>query len=344
MVAVAACGSDIEVKEDGLYALLKTSKGDMLVRLEFEKAPVAVGSFVGLAEGTMESANPKTGKMEKREFYNGLIFHRVIKGFMIQGGCPQGNGRGNPGYSFMDEFHPTLKHDREGILSMANSGPDTNGSQFFITLAPTPHLDGKHTVFGRLVKGEDVLRAIGTVRTDRSDRPVEEVVLNKVKIIRVGSAAQAFDAEKAFSKNEEAVKKSGEGEMEKLKPLLAGMGVDMQKITVSKSGLRHFVRSAGTGSSPSQGDVIVAHYTGYLADGKKFDSSVDRGSPFETEIGVHRVIAGWDEAFLDMKEGEKRVLIIPFALAYGAKGRPPVIPPKAWLVFDVELLAVKKHK
>ncbi len=344
MVAVAACGSDVDIKENGLYALIKTNKGDMLFRLEYEKTPITVGNFVGLAEGTKEWINPKTGKPETRAYYDDLVFHRVIRGFMIQGGCPMGNGRGNPGYSFVDEFAPGLRHDGAGLLSMANAGPHTNGSQFFITLAPTPHLDGKHAVFGRLVKGEDVLTAIGEAKTDRSDRPLDEIKIKQVRIIRVGADATAFDAGRAFSKNDDETKKMEEPEIAKMKATLEGLGVDAEKLTRTKTGLRYFVRNAGTGSGPAQGDVIVAHYTGYLANGKKFDSSVDRGSPFETQIGVRRVIAGWDEAFLDMREGEKRVLVIPYALAYGAQGRPPVIPPRAWLIFDVELISVKKGR
>jgi peptidyl-prolyl cis-trans isomerase A (cyclophilin A) len=167
-----------------LYATFKTSMGDMVVVLYEDKAPKTVSNFVGLATGTKEWTDPKTGEKVKRPLYNGTIFHRVIPGFMIQGGDPLGNGTGGPGYRFEDEFSRDLRHTKGGILSMANAGPNTNGSQFFITLAPTLHLDGRHSVFGDLVKGEEVLIAIGNVPRNASDRPLKEVVLKEVVISR----------------------------------------------------------------------------------------------------------------------------------------------------------------
>ncbi len=171
-------------KKGPLYATLKTSMGDIVIQLFDDKAPKTVANFVGLATGTKEWVDPKTGEKVKKPLYNGTIFHRVIPGFMIQGGDPLGNGTGGPGYRFEDEFHPDLRHTKGGILSMANAGPNTNGSQFFITLAPTLHLDNRHSVFGELVKGQEVVVAIGNVSRGSNDRPVKEVVLKEVVITR----------------------------------------------------------------------------------------------------------------------------------------------------------------
>jgi peptidyl-prolyl cis-trans isomerase A (cyclophilin A) len=172
--------------EPGLYAQIETTEGTFKIRLFDKEAPNTVANFVGLAEGTTEWRDPVTGERKKEPFYNGVIFHRVINGFMIQGGDRLGQGTGGPGYKFADEFHPSRRHDKAGILSMANSGPNTNGSQFFITLGPTPHLDNRHSVFGEVVEGLDVVKKIGAVPTGRNDRPVTPVVMNRVTIERVG--------------------------------------------------------------------------------------------------------------------------------------------------------------
>lgn len=169
--------SDYKEDLERINAKFETNMGDFTVELFAKECPETVWNFVNLIEGRQETA--KGGP-----FYDGLIFHRVIKGFVIQGGCPEGSGRGGPGYRFKDECTPNLRHSSEGMLSMANAGPGTNGSQFFITLAPTPHLDGRHTVFGRVIEGLDVITKIGTVRTGPMDRPVEDVVMNKVSIVR----------------------------------------------------------------------------------------------------------------------------------------------------------------
>jgi peptidyl-prolyl cis-trans isomerase A (cyclophilin A) len=171
--------------EPGVYAHFDTTEGPFTIRLFDKEAPHTVANFVGLAEGTKEWKDPVSGEKKKAPFYDGVVFHRIIGGFMIQGGDRLGQGTGGPGYQFADEFHPSLHHDREGILSMANSGPNTNGSQFFITLGPTPHLDRRHSVFGTVVEGLDIVRRIGSVPTGRQDRPVSPVVMNKVTIERV---------------------------------------------------------------------------------------------------------------------------------------------------------------
>jgi peptidyl-prolyl cis-trans isomerase A (cyclophilin A) len=167
-----------------VHAEFVTSQGSFTVRLFDEEVPNTVANFVGLAEGTKEWTDPKSGQKVKRPFYDGLIFHRVIDGFMIQGGCPMGSGMGGPGYRFGDEFGPGLRHDRDGLLSMANSGPNTNGSQFFITLAPTPWLDNKHAIFGEVIEGKDIVSAIGKTRTGAQDRPAKDIVIKSVKIAK----------------------------------------------------------------------------------------------------------------------------------------------------------------
>jgi peptidyl-prolyl cis-trans isomerase A (cyclophilin A) len=167
-----------------LYATMKTSLGEIELELFESQAPKTVENFVGLATGSREWLDPKTRQKVKRPFYDGLIFHRVIPNFMIQSGCPEGRGTGGPGYKFADEFHKDLKHDRPGTLSMANAGPNTNGSQFFITHVPTPWLDNKHSVFGRVVKGMDVVNAIGNTPRDANDRPQQDVIIEKVTIHR----------------------------------------------------------------------------------------------------------------------------------------------------------------
>jgi len=168
----------------GLYAIFETTLGDMIAKLEDEKTPETVATFVGLATGEKEYTDPRTNQKSNQPFYDGTVFHRIIKDFMVQGGDRLGKGTGGPGFRFKDEFHPSLKHTGAGILSMANAGPNTNGSQFFITLVATPWLDGKHSVFGKLVKGEDVLQKLGTVPTGSMDRPRDEVGIKKLRIVR----------------------------------------------------------------------------------------------------------------------------------------------------------------
>ncbi|HTQ60155.1 MAG TPA: peptidylprolyl isomerase [Candidatus Solibacter sp.] len=172
-------------RASGTYAIFETSQGNIVIRLLEQEAPKTVENFIGLAEGTKEFTDESTGKKTKKNFYDGLVFHRVIPDFMIQGGCPQGTGRGGPGYRFADEFHPSLNHSKAGKLSMANAGPGTNGSQFFITVAATPWLDNKHSIFGEVVEGQDVANKISKVPRDSSDRPKTPVVLQKVRIERV---------------------------------------------------------------------------------------------------------------------------------------------------------------
>ena len=310
--------------DDGLYAVFTTTKGEIVIKLFYKKVPLTVTNFVGLAEGTKDSSKPKGAP-----FYDGLKFHRVIKDFMIQGGDPTGTGRGGPGYAFPDELDPSLKHDGPGILSMANSGPNTNGSQFFITHKATPWLDNKHSVFGKVVSGQDVVNKI-----EKDD------VMKTVRILRIGKDAKAFQAdEQSFKKLEgvlnESIVKKQKKEADKQAALIKEKWPNAK---TTSSGLMYVITKEGEGPTPQKGQKVKAHYTGTLLSGKKFDSSRDRGKPFEFPVGMRRVIRGWDEAFLSMKKGEQRTLIIPYSLAYGERGRPPTIPPKATLVFDVELI------
>jgi peptidylprolyl isomerase len=313
--------------DDGLYAKFITSKGDITVKLEYEKTPLTVTNFVGLAEGTKDFKDSK-GRTSGR-YYDGLKFHRVIDNFMIQGGDPLGAGSGGPGYNFPDEFDPSLKHDRAGTLSMANAGPGTNGSQFFITHGPTPHLNNKHSVFGYVVSGQDVVNKIKQGDT-----------ITRIEIIRVGDGAKAFKADQeSFDRllNDLDKDKAAKAKESREKDM-AAIKEKWPNAQTTASGLMYEVVTEGSGDAkPKTGDTVSAHYTGMFLDGRKFDSSVDRGDPIRFPVGTGRVIKGWDEALLDMTKGEKRILIIPPQLAYGPRGRGP-IPPNATLVFEVELL------
>jgi len=308
---------------NGLYAKFNTSKGAILVNLEFEKTPGTVGNFVALAEGNLENKSKPQGT----PYYDGLKFHRVIADFMIQGGCPQGTGTGSPGYSFDDEFHPELKHSGPGVLSMANSGPASNGSQFFITHVATPWLDNKHTVFGNVVEGQDIVDAIA-----------QDDILNTLEIVRVGEAAEKFNAIEAFRtfegsrvEREAKAKEEAKAAMEKI---AAGYNE-------TPSGLRYKVLQEGNGVQAVKGNNVSVHYKGQLVDGTVFDSSYDRKQPIDFQVGIGQVIAGWDEGLLLLKVGDKARFVIPSNLAYGSQGAGGVIPPDATLIFDVELMNAK---
>ena len=309
--------------KDGLYAKFNTSKGDILVNLEYQKTPGTVGNFVALAQGNLENSVKKQGE----PYYNGLKFHRVIPDFMIQGGCPLGTGTGNPGYKFEDEFHPDLKHDKPGILSMANAGPGTNGSQFFITHIPTDWLDGKHTVFGNVIEGQNIVDSIG-----------QGDVLETLEIIAVGSDAEAFQAVEAF--------RSFEGAREKnLAKQKAAVEAELDKLATgfekTESGLRYQILQKGSGSQATKGATVSVHYKGQLSDGTVFDSSYKRKEPIEFALGTGQVIAGWDEGVALLNVGDKARFVIPSHLGYGVQGAGGVIPPNANLIFDVELVEVK---
>ena len=309
--------------ENGIYAKFNTSKGSILVKLTHDLTPGTVGNFVALAEGNMENKVKPQGQ----KFYDGLNFHRVIPDFMIQGGCPKGTGTGDPGYKFDDEFVSSLKHDRPGVLSMANSGPGSNGSQFFITHVPTPWLDGKHTVFGHVIEGQDIVDAVA-----QGDG------LETLGIIRVGEEAQKWNAIEAFIglkgarlKREAALKAESEAKMEQL-----AAGFDK-----TESGLRYKMIQKGDGKQAEAGKTVSVHYEGSLENGKVFDSSYPRKKPIEFRLGQGQVIEGWDEGIALLQVGDKARFVIPSDLAYGPSGAGGVIPPNATLIFDVELMDVK---
>lgn len=309
--------------KDGIYAKFNTSKGAILVDLTYDKTPGTVGNFVALAEGNMEN----TAKAQGTPYYDGLKFHRVIADFMIQGGCPLGTGTGNPGYSFEDEFHPELKHDKPGVLSMANSGPASNGSQFFITHVATPWLDNKHTVFGHVVEGQDIVDAIA-----------QNDVMESIEIVRVGAEAEQFNAIEAFRTFEGARE-------ERIAAAKAAQKAELDAVSAgyeeTASGLRYKILENGSGKQATKGAGVSVHYKGQLVDGSVFDSSYKRKEPIDFTVGVGQVIKGWDEGILLLKVGDKARLVIPSDLGYGAAGAGGVIPPNAILIFDVELVAVK---
>lgn len=308
--------------QNGIYAKFKTTKGDILVKLTHDKTPGTVGNFVALAEGKQKNNSKPLGT----PYYDGLKFHRVIADFMIQGGCPLGTGTGNPGYQFDDEFRSDLKHDKPGILSMANAGPGTNGSQFFITHVPTPWLDGKHTVFGEVVEGQDVVDAIS-----KGD------IINAIEIIRVGEEAQQWDAVQVFktfnAEKEERIAKAREKTEKEL-------AIETEGFEKTESGLFYKIIEKGTGKQAEAGEEVAVHYTGMLLDKTVFDSSYRRKQPLKFTVGVGQVIEGWDEGILLLQEGDKARLVIPSDLAYGSRGAGGVIPPNAPLIFDVELVKV----
>lgn len=322
------------MKEPGIYATFMTDSGDIIIKLEHEKAPMTVCNFVGLAEGSMENSAKPAGT----PYYDGLTFHRVItrangdaQDFMIQGGDPQGTGSGGPGYKFPDEFDETLKHSSPGILSMANAGPGTNGSQFFITVAPTPWLDNRHTIFGRVVEGIEVANKIRKGN-----------LINKLKIDRIGKDAENFKADKkAFDSYLENIeKKAQEKQQKELMEFVTWVKQNYPKAMIKKSGLAYIMEKPGEGPEAKNGDKVSVHYNGTFPDGKVFDNSYKRGEPIEFDLGKGMVIPGWEEGIQLLSKGGKVKLIIPYWLAYGAQGRGP-IPPKATLIFDTEMVDIK---
>ena len=309
--------------QDGLYAKFNTTKGEILVHLEYKKTPGTVGNFVGLAEGNLDNQAIPQGK----PYYNGLKFHRVIDNFMIQGGDPQGTGAGGPGYNFDDEIHPDLKHDGPGILSMANAGPGTNGSQFFITHLETPWLDGKHTVFGKVVEGQDIVNKV-----EQGD------TIESIEIVRVGEDAKNFNAVESFRQFNGAKEEREAAAKKKSEALLDELAAGFDK---TDSGLRYKIIQKGDGQKAEKGKTVSVHYKGSLPDGTVFDSSYKRNQPIDFPLGMGHVISGWDEGIALLSVGDKARFVIPSHLGYGQRGAGGVIPPNATLIFDVELMNVK---
>ncbi|MBT7319885.1 MAG: peptidylprolyl isomerase [Flavobacteriaceae bacterium] len=306
--------------KEGIYAKIKTNQGDILLTLHYKKTPGTVANFVGLSDGKIDNSF----KSKNEPFYDGIKFHRVIPDFMIQTGCPQGTGMGDPGYKFDDEFHPDLKHDKPGILSMANSGKATNGSQFFITHVPTQWLDNKHTVFGEVIEGQNVV-----------DKIKQDDQINSIEIIREGSEANSWNALEVFNEFKSQKEKEISEIMQKNKQMIEEVSKGYLE---TDSGLRYTVLSKGNGDSPNKGELVKVHYKGQLLDETVFDSSYKRNEPIEFKVGIGQVIPGWDEGIMLLKKGDKARFVIPSNLAYGESGAGGVIPPNSTLIFEVELL------
>lgn len=324
--------------QDGVFAIMETSNGVIAIKLHYKETPLTVTNFVGLAEGTLDAANGKP-------FYDGLKFHRVIskangdgQDFMIQGGDPKGNGTGGPGYKFPDEFVKTLRHDEPGVLSMANSGANTNGSQFFITIVETPWLDDKHTVFGKVISGQDVV-----------DSMKQGATIEKVTIIRQGADAEAFTATQAdFNKQLEILNKKIEeakiaarkAREEAMKAVIEEIEEEYPDAIKTDEGIYYEILKEGKGNPIGSRRYVSVNYTGMFLDGRVFDTSEGRGA-LDFITGVGQMISGFDLMTQEMKLGEKRRMILPPEYAYGEDGYPGFIPGNAYLIFEVEVVKVR---
>jgi len=320
---------------EGIFAEFHTNKGLVVTKLYFEDKPLTVANFVSLAEGT----NPMViDTLKGVPFYNNTLFH-VVKPDFIQGGDRSATGLGHPGYKFADEFiklksgKVKYKHGTKGVLSMANSGKDSNGAQFFFTQKETPWLDGKHSVFGFAQKGRNVLNDI---------RPMD--TLQEVKIIRQGNKALEFNAPQIFVKrlayldSLEIVREKNY--VLKKEAFLEQMNYSEAELT--PKGIRVFTKVKGTGEKAKSNQLLQVHYVGYLEDGTIFDSSYKRNKPLAFRLDVDQLISGWTEGIRGLEEGSEVILFIPYYLAYGEEGRLPLIPEKADLIFDMKLVKVGK--
>lgn len=334
---------------DGIYAKFTTKRGQILVKLYADEVPMTVANFVGLAEGNLhilDSINIT------KPFYDGLKFHRVISkangdgnDFMIQGGDPMGNGSGDPGYKFYDEFVDTIRHNIPGRLSMANSGPNTNGSQFFITIVPTPWLDGRHTIFGQVINGQNIVNE--TLAND---------TIEKIEIIREGRkySNSKWDASEVFMKGYSVNKAKEQEEIDRMNKIAAMSKDDYMKYSFeqalklypnakqTESGLIYVIDKVGIGDKIQAGDKLKVHYTGKFLNGKIFDSSVKRGQPMEFTYKSQPMIPGFDEALSMLANGGKGTFVIPYFEAYGPMGRPGAIPPYSDLIFELQIVDVTK--
>lgn len=314
-------GKEMEAIEgkDGLFAVLETEKGTVIMNLFYDKTPMTVSNFVGLAEGTLDAAKGKP-------FYDGLKFHRVIEDFMAQGGDPKGNGTGGPGYQFPDEFVDGLNFSEKGKLAMANAGPDTNGSQFFITTVPTTWLNNKHTIFGEVISGQDVVEAI-----EQND------TIKSLKIVRHGADAEKFVVtQDSFNKLIEESKKIKE---ERKAAEFAKATDGCEK---ADSGIYFKILEEGSGIKCGANKEVTTEYRGYLLDGTLFDASIgmepNGHEPISFTTNDGRMIPGFDLMVQDMKLGEVRKMVLPPELAYGPYGIQGVIPGNAYICFDVKLV------
>ncbi|MGB0981549.1 MAG: peptidylprolyl isomerase [Winogradskyella sp.] len=371
LLLVSSCKAQYPDLEDGIYAEFVTTKGTMVAKLFHKKVPVTVANFVALAEGKHPLA---AEKYKGKPFYDGITFHRVMDKFMIQGGDPDATGMGSAGFKFEDEFNSDLKHDKPGILSMANSGPNSNGSQFFIMEVPWPSLDNRHAVFGELVKGIDIQDSISNVKVIdpkvRNHKPVEDVVITKLNIIRKGTEANNFDAPKVFEdelpKIKERAAAAKEAKRKKAEALAKQAQIDFLKKNEqltgrrieSPTGMAMIFTHESNGVTPTAAQRVKIDCAGYLENGKLFwttwkavaekngmyDEQQDKRNgyaPFTMPYNkTASLVAGFREAMLNMKIGDKARVFIPHYLGYGANGRPPVIPGNANLIFDVQLTSI----
>jgi len=353
-VTLTSCKSKYPNLENGLYAEFVTNKGTFVAKFYEEATPLTVANFVELAEGTHEMVD---SAFKGKPFYNGLTFHRVMKDFMIQGGDHAGNGSGNPGYRFPDEFVDTLKHDRKGLLSMANGGPSTNGSQFFITLKETPWLDRKHSIFGEIVIGQEVVDSIGSLEVAQPGNvPVEPVIIETVTVINKGATIPSFSQE--MEKLEQKKKERLEELAKVAEATASGHNALEAKAETLESGLKlHWIHK-GKGKKPEDGSKILMNYAGYFKDGRMFDTSMlevaekydavdmqrlakGQYGPTMSDYGKEaRLIPGFREGLNLMSLGDKVLLFIPSHLAYGEQGAGGIIPPNSDLVFQLELVEI----
>lgn len=359
-INLTACKAQYPELEDGIYAEFITSKGVMVAKLEQEKTPVTVANFVSLAEGknTMVSK-----KYLNKKYYNSTTFHRVMNDFMIQGGDPTATGSGNPGYKFNDEFHPDLKHDKPGILSMANSGPNSNGGQFFITEIPKPHLDNLHAVFGELVIGLDIQDSISNVKVGSKNKPEKAVVIEELNIIRKGKAAKKFDANEIFTSHFAELERLEKEKAEKAEAILEATIEKFKNQRANavtlESGLQYFISEKGTGKKLHEEALVLTHYAVYFESAKLLETSslkiaealdvvnekrkaANQYQPITADIGPDAgMIPGFKEGLQQLNVGDKATLFIPYHLAYGEAGTRG-IPKKSNIIFEVEIIELLK--
>lgn len=359
-LTINSCNEKYPDLQDGIYAEIITNQGTTVAKLHHDITPMTVANFVSLAEGT----NTMVDSIYKgKKYYNGITFHRVIKDFMIQTGDPLGTGSGDPGYKFPDEIVDSLSHKSKGILSMANSGPGTNGSQFFITLKETPWLNGKHTVFGEIVLGQEIIDSIGVTKTAPGDKPVEEITMLEVNIIRKGSDAKSFDVDTAFTDKLKVLEeeKAAKEKLAKERGEAIAKKFNEQKANATKldSGLEINFINQGDGEQPKSDDIVKVNYAGFFTDGRIFDTNIAETAK---ELGVFneqraadprgyapipvpyspdaQMIPGFKEGVQKMKVGDKAVIFIPSHLAYGEKGAR-IIPPNTDLIFELEIVSIQ---
>jgi len=372
ILTAASCEDKYADVPDGIYAEIVTDKGTMFAELYYEATPLTVANYVALAEGD----HPELGvdSLKNKPYYDGLLFHRVIKGFMIQGGDFSGTGSGQVGYKFDQEIVDTLKHDEKGVLSMANAGPNTNGAQFFIMDKATPSLDGKYNVFGKVIEGLSVVDSIASVPVNAAanNRPLEDVKMQTIRIIRKGKAAKKWDAPQVFTDIQEEKKAAAEKaaalakERQAQAPAMIAKKAEQLKEWRSKatklkdSDVLVYKLEEGSGEQPEMGAQVEIEYAGFFADGNLFDtSSADTAQIYgnynarKDQAGAYRAIpvkydpatpmgaVGFKYAYLTMNYGDKIVAFVPSDLAYGERGAGKVIPPNTELIFEMEILPKK---